>query len=50
MKAFAEAISQEPGLVVGVCMDGACTAAFPIIREEVPHVFTQNKSTKMTKK
>eukprot|EP00967_Tisochrysis_lutea_P130138 scaffold224651_cov33-Tisochrysis_lutea.AAC.1 len=27
-------------MVVGVCMDGACTAAFPLIEAEVPHIFT----------
>jgi hypothetical protein len=26
--------------VVGVCMDGACTASFPIIEDEFPHIFT----------
>lgn len=25
--------------VVAVCMDGACTASFPLIQREVPHVF-----------
>jgi hypothetical protein len=26
--------------VVGVCMDGACTASFPLIEHDFPHVFT----------
>eukprot|EP00967_Tisochrysis_lutea_P106695 scaffold163838_cov37-Tisochrysis_lutea.AAC.1 len=32
--------SFEPGMVTGVCMDGACIASFPLINAMAPHVFT----------
>ena len=31
--------ARGPKNIVAVCMDGACTASFPLIEEKYPHVF-----------